>query len=138
MVYNALFLVETRGLSDIIDITGHVSGVISESGLNSGAAIVFVPGSTAGVTSIEYEPGAVSDLKAAIERVAPEGIHYDHDARWGDGNGFSHVRAALLGASFTVPFVDGVLSLGTWQQIVLIDFDNKGRNRKVTVQLIGE
>ncbi len=138
MVYNALFSVETRGLSDVIDITGHVSGVISESGLNSGAAIVFVPGSTAGVTSIEYEPGAVSDLKAAIERVAPEGIGYDHDARWGDGNGFSHVRSALLGASFTVPFIDGVLGLGTWQQIVLIDFDNKSRNRKVTVQLIGE
>ncbi|VAX20100.1 Uncharacterized protein AF0741 (similar to YjbQ) [hydrothermal vent metagenome] len=138
MVYNALFSVETLGFSDIIDITGHVSGAISESGLNSGAALVFVPGSTAGVTSIEYEPGAVSDLKAAIERMAPEGIHYDHDARWGDGNGFSHVRSALLGASFTVPFIDGSLALGTWQQIVLVDFDNKGRNRKVTVQLIGE
>ena len=138
MVYNALFTIKTRGFSDIIDITGHVSGVIAESGLNSGAATVFVPGSTAGVTSIEYEPGAVADLKAAIERMAPESIHYDHDARWGDGNGFSHVRAALLGASFTVPFVDGVLALGTWQQIVLIDFDNKGRSRKVTVQVMGD
>lgn len=138
MVYNALVSIKTRGFSDIIDITGHVSGVIADSGLNSGAATVFVPGSTAGVTSIEYEPGAVSDLKAAIERMAPEGIHYEHDARWGDGNGFSHVRSALLGASFTVPFIDGVLGLGTWQQIVLIDFDNKGRNRKVTIQVIGE
>jgi len=138
MVYNALFSVETRGFSDVIDITDRVSDVIIESGLDCGAATVFVPGSTAGVTSIEYEPGAVSDLKAAIERVAPEGIHYDHDARWGDGNGFSHVRSAFLGASFTVPFNYNALSLGTWQQIVLMDFDNKGRNRKVIVQLIGE
>jgi secondary thiamine-phosphate synthase enzyme len=138
MVYNALFSIKTRGFSDIIDITANVSGAVAESGLYSGAAIVFVPGSTAAVTSIEYESGAVADLKAAIERMAPEGIHYEHDARWGDGNGFSHVRAALLGGSFTVPFVDGVLTLGTWQQIVLIDFDNKGRNRKVTVQVIGE
>lgn len=138
MVYNALFTIRTGGFADIIDITDHVSRIISDSGKNSGSVTVFVPGSTAGITTIEYEPGAVADLKAAIERMAPEGIDYAHDARWGDGNGFAHVRAALLGPSLSVPFQNGALGLGTWQQIVLIDFDNRGRERKVSVQVMGE
>ena len=100
--------------------------------------MVFVPGSTAGITSIEYESGVIQDLADAIERLAPISIHYNHDARWGDGNGYAHVRAALIGASFTVPFRDNQLLLGTWQQIVLIDFDNKPRSRKIILQLIGE
>ncbi len=138
MIYNALFSVNTRGFTDIIDITGHVSEKVADSGMSAGTVTVFISGSTAGVTTIEYESGAVADLKAAIERMAPQGIRYKHDARWGDGNGFSHVRAALLGAFFTVPFQNGALGLGTWQQIVLVDFDNRSRNRKVTVQVIGE
>jgi len=138
MVHSATFDIGTRGFCDIVDITGQVAGVVASSGLKDGIVTVFVPGSTAGITTIEYEPGAVADLAQAIERLAPAGIHYQHDARWGDGNGFSHVRAALLGASLTVPFQNAGLTLGTWQQIVLIDFDNRGRSRAVTAQVIGE
>jgi secondary thiamine-phosphate synthase enzyme len=127
----------TKGLGDTHDITDQVAGSIEESGLETGMATVFVPGSTAGVTTIEYEPGAVADLKAAFERMAPQGIRYAHDDRWGDGNGFSHVRAALLGPSLTVPFVAGKLLLGTWQQIVLVDFDNRPRQRRVVIQVVG-
>lgn len=138
MVFDSSFTVPAKGFSDIIDITDRVAAIVAESGAHDGVAVVFVPGSTAGLTTIEYESGAVADLKAAIERMAPENIHYAHDARWGDGNGFSHVRAALLGPSLAVPFSGGSLTLGTWQQIVLIDFDNRGRNRRVNVQVIGE
>lgn len=127
----------TKGLGDTHDITDQVAGSIEESGLKTGVATVFVPGSTAGVTTIEFEPGAVADLKAAFERMAPQGIRYAHNDRWGDGNGFSHVRAALLGPSVTVPFVDGKLVLGTWQQIVLVDFDNRPRKRRVVIQVMG-
>lgn len=138
MVFNSSFGISTKGFSDIIDVTDRVAAVVAESGARDGVATVFVPGSTAGLTTIEYESGAVADLKAAIERMAPENMRYNHDARWGDGNGFSHVRAALLGPSLSVPFSGGSLTLGTWQQIVLIDFDNRGRNRRVNVQVIGE
>jgi secondary thiamine-phosphate synthase enzyme len=127
----------TKGLGDTHDITAQVAGFIEESGLETGMATVFVPGSTAGVTTIEYEPGAVADLNAAFERLAPQGIRYAHDDRWGDGNGFSHVRAALLGPSLTVPFVTGKLLLGTWQQIILVDFDNRPRQRRVVIQVVG-
>ena len=99
---------------------------------------VFVPGSTAGITTIEYESGAVRDFQEAIERIAPKSIHYHHDQRWGDGNGYSHVRAALLGASLTVPFSSSKLLLGTWQQIILVDFDNRPRTRNILLQIIGE
>ncbi len=132
------FQVDTKGFGDIVDITGEVAREIEVSRVADGIATVFVPGSTAGITSIEYESGAVSDLKKAIERLAPMDLHYDHDARWGDGNGFSHVRAALMGASFTVPIASGQLQLGTWQQIVLCDFDNRPRNREIVVQIMGE
>ena len=132
------FDLNTRGECDVIDITGLVEQKIVESEIESGIACVFIPGSTAGITTIEYESGAVSDFQAAIQRLAPTDIHYGHDARWGDGNGFSHVRAALLGPSLSVPFNSGRLLLGTWQQIVLVDFDNRPRMRNVIVQVVGD
>ena len=130
--------ISTRGHTDIIDITTQVEKVLREAGLKSGNLTVFVSGSTAGITSIEYEPGLLKDLPEAFEKLAPTGVIYHHDAAWGDGNGYAHVRAAMLGASFTVPFNNGKLLLGTWQQIVVIDFDNRPRKRNVVVQMIGE
>jgi secondary thiamine-phosphate synthase enzyme len=127
----------TSGDTDILDITESVSRKVAASGLTEGQVLVFVPGSTAAVTTIEYESGAVADLKDAIERLAPQALPYRHDARWGDGNGHAHVRAALLGPSLTVPLIRGRLVLGTWQQIVLIDFDNEPRERKVLVSVMG-
>jgi len=106
--------------------------------MNSGTVTVFVPGSTAGVTTIEYESGLVADLKDLWERIVPRDIHYDHDRRWGDGNGHSHVRAAILGPSLVVPFADGRLTLGTWQQIIFLDFDNRPRSRQAVLQIMGE
>lgn len=132
------FQIKTKGRTDIHDITDRVQQELSASEIQNGTATLFVPGSTAGVTTVEYESGVLNDLKMAVERLAPEGIHYDHDARWGDGNGFSHVRAALLGASLSVPFNNGRLILGTWQQIVIIDFDNRPRSRNVLIQIVGD
>ncbi len=137
-VHQATFPVSSKGFTDVIDVTGAVQTALSKSGLAYGAVTVFVPGSTAGVTTIEFESGAVEDLKAAVERIAPRDIDYAHNARWGDGNGFSHVRSALLGPSISVPFNNGKLQLGTWQQIVLVDFDNRPRKREVIVQVVGE
>ena len=128
----------TRGHSDIVDITDQVQDILVGSGLKEGQITVFASGSTAAITTIEYEPGLVQDIPEILDRIAPEGAPYHHDATWGDGNGNSHVRAALIGASLTVPFVSGQLLLGTWQQIVLIDCDNRSRKRKVPVQLIGK
>lgn len=128
----------TSGESDLIDITGKVANVLKDAGISSGIVTIFVPGSTAGVTTIEYEEGAVRDFQGAIDRIAPKGIHYHHDARWGDENGYSHIRASLLGPSLTVPFSSSKLLLGTWQQIVLIDFDNRPRTRRVLIQVLGE
>ena len=128
----------TAGFNDIQDITVDVAELVRESGISAGIATVFVAGSTGGVTTIEYEPGLIKDLPEAMEKIAPQGKTYHHDATWGDGNGFSHVRAALVGPSLAVPFVDGALTLGTWQQIVLLDFDNKARRRRVVVQIMGE
>ncbi|KRT66832.1 MAG: hypothetical protein XU11_C0003G0004 [Candidatus Dadabacteria bacterium CSP1-2] len=130
--------IETKGETDLIDITRKVENFVKDSGITSGIVTVFVPGSTAGITTIEYESGAIKDFQRAIERIAPKNIHYDHDARWGDGNGYSHIRAALLGPSITVPFSSSRLLLGTWQQIVLVDFDNRSRKRDVILQIIGE
>ncbi len=127
----------TSGDTDVIDITGQVSRALAGSGIKEGQVLLFVPGSTAALTTIEYESGAVQDLKEAIERLAPRGIPYRHDARWGDGNGYAHVRAALLGPSLAIPLASGRLVLGTWQQIVLIDFDNHPRDRKIVVQISG-
>jgi len=132
------FQIETNGDTDLIDITSEVARGVSESGVSSGTVTVFIPGSTAGVTTIEYEGGAIRDFQEAIERIAPKDIDYYHDARWGDGNGYSHVRAALQGASLTVPFTSSRLLLGTWQQIIVVDFDNRARSREIILQIIGE
>jgi secondary thiamine-phosphate synthase enzyme len=130
--------ISTKGFNDIIDITSQVAGAIHHSGLDSGTVTVFISGSTAGVTTIEYEPGLLNDLPEAFEKIAPMNKRYHHDATWHDGNGFSHVRAAMLGCSLTVPFKDGRMVLGTWQQIVVIDFDNRSRSREVVMQIMGE
>jgi secondary thiamine-phosphate synthase enzyme len=137
-VKSSQFEISTAGFCDIHDITGRIQEKLNQSKLKNGIVTVFVPGSTAGITTIEYESGVVGDLKKAIERLAPKDLHYAHDARWGDGNGFSHVRAALIGPSFSVPFNSAKLQLGTWQQIVLTDFDNRPRNRRILVQIFGE
>jgi secondary thiamine-phosphate synthase enzyme len=130
--------ISTRGNTDIIDITAQVSSLLQKHDFTHGQALVFVSGSTAGITTIEYEPGLLKDIPAAFEKIAPQNARYYHEETWHDGNGHSHVRAALLGCSLTVPFKDGRLLLGTWQQIVLIDFDNRSRRREVVVQLSGE
>jgi len=130
--------IETNGDTDLIDITRDVAMGVNESGVSSGTVTVFISGSTAGVTTIEYEGGAIKDFQEAIERIAPKNIGYHHDARWGDGNGYSHVRAALQGASLTVPFASSRLMLGTWQQIIVVDFDNRPRSREIILQIIGE
>lgn len=124
--------------TDIVDITGLVNQYLAQSRIKRGAVILFVPGSTGAITTIEYESGVIQDLADAIERLAPRDIPYAHDQRWGDGNGYSHVRAALLGPSLHVPVVDGRLSLGTWQQVVLINFDNRARRRRLIIQIMGE
>jgi secondary thiamine-phosphate synthase enzyme len=129
---------QTKGNCDIIDITSRVAAQLAEAGVSNGVATIFVSGSTAGITTIEFEPGLVADFKAMWERLVPRNVHYDHDARWGDGNGYSHVRASLLGASLVIPFHDKKLTLGTWQQIVLVDFDNRPRSRKIVIQIMGE
>ncbi len=128
----------TRGDGEMVDVTSQVGEAVRESGISSGAVVVFVPGATGAVTTIEHEPGLVKDLGDALERIAPEGVEYSHNLRWGDGNGHSHVRASILGPSLTVPFSGREMMLGTWQQIVFIDLDNRPRNRKLVVQIIGE
>ena len=136
-ITNFYLSLKTSGNTDVIDVTTQVLKKVTESGITEGQILLFVPGSTASITTIEYESGVVQDLKEAVERLAPEGIFYRHDARWGDGNGYAHVRAALLGPSLTVPLMDGHLVLGTWQQIVLVDFDNRPRDRKILVHISG-
>jgi secondary thiamine-phosphate synthase enzyme len=127
--------VRAKGFSDVINLTPEIERTLTMSGKKEGSVLVFVPGSTAGVTTIEFESGVVEDLKKAFERIVPQNIHYGHDARWGDGNGFSHVRASLLGPSLAIPFSSGKLLLGTWQQVVLVDFDNRPRDREVVLQV---
>ncbi|MEW6511675.1 MAG: secondary thiamine-phosphate synthase enzyme YjbQ [Bacteroidota bacterium] len=132
------FSLSTKGFSDVIDLTPQVESWLATTAVRDGTLTLFVHGSTAGITTIEHESGAIADLKGAIERMAPQGITYAHDDRWGDGNGFAHVRAALLGPSLSIPLVNGSLALGTWQQIVVVDFDNRPRRREIIAQLIGE
>jgi secondary thiamine-phosphate synthase enzyme len=138
MVITGEISLRTQGDGDILDITAKVQKQITDSVINNGAATVFVTGSTAGITTIEFEPGLVADLQKLWERLAPKNIPYDHDARWSDGNGYAHVRASLLGASLVIPFIDRKLALGTWQQIIMVDFDNRPRQRTVIVQVMGE
>ena len=128
----------TKGFSDTIDITNQVVSILERSGIESGLVTVFCPGSTGAVTAIEYESGVLKDLQKAIEKIVPSNIPYEHDKRWGDGNGFSHVRAALMKPSITIPLIKGRMTLGTWQQIVFIDFDNRKRERNLLVHIIGE
>jgi secondary thiamine-phosphate synthase enzyme len=137
-VHSATITLNTHGFCDVQDVTPRVEQILATCGIRNGIVTVFVPGSTAALTTIEFESGAVDDLKRAIERLAPEHEHYSHDARWDDGNGFAHIRAALLGPSLTVPVTHGGLQLGTWQQLVLVDFDNRPRHREIIVQVIGE
>ena len=138
MVITKEINLQTKGHCDIIDITHQVDQEVAETRINSGIATIFVVGSTAGITTIESESGLLSDFQDMWERVIPKGITYKHDRAWGDGNGHSHVRASLLGASLVVPFNDKRLALGTWQQIVLVDFDNRPRSRQLIVQIMGE
>lgn len=132
------FHVETRGETDIIDITNRVKKIIGESPVVSGTATIFVSGSTAGISTVEYEDGLVQDLEDLYERIAPRNGDYQHNIKWGDGNGFAHVRASITGQSFSLPFCDRRPVLGTWQQIIMIDFDNRPRTREIIVQIIGE
>jgi secondary thiamine-phosphate synthase enzyme len=138
MVITKTIPVETKGDCDIIDITTQVIKEISNSSINNGIATVFVSGSTAGISTIEYEGGVISDFKNMWDRNVPQNVTYQHDRRWGDGNGFSHVRASILGPSLVVPFVNKKMALGTWQQIIVVDFDNRARSREIILQLLGE
>ena len=138
MVVTKTISLQTKGHCDIIDITPQVEQQVAETGINNGTATLFVAGSTAGVTTIEFESGLLSDFQSMWERNIPQNIPYDHDRRWGDGNGHSHVRASLLGASLVIPFNDKRLTLGTWQQIVLVDFDNRPRSRQIILQIMGD
>ena len=128
----------TRGAADCIDITPEAEQIIAESDLTAGIVTLFVPGSTAALTTIEFEPGALKDFQRLFEEISAKDRDYDHNERWGDGNGHSHVRAALLGPSLTIPFADSKLLLGTWQQILFIDFDNRPRDRTIIAQVMGE
>jgi secondary thiamine-phosphate synthase enzyme len=138
MVIGKRINVQTEGLCDLIDITRQVAEQINESGVNNGTVTIFVAGSTAGLSTIEFESGLLSDFREMWQRTVPRDIPYRHDLRWGDGNGFSHVRASLLGASLVVPFINKKLTLGTWQQIILVDFDNRPRSREIVLQIMGE
>lgn len=128
----------TNGNADVYDITDRITSAVSRSGLKDGTATIFCPSSTSALTTIEYESGAVSDLRRLFDEIIPMNREYAHNERWHDGNGHSHIRAALLGPSITIPFVDRQLTLGTWQQVIYIDFDNRSRQRKLIIQLIGE
>jgi secondary thiamine-phosphate synthase enzyme len=138
MIYTGEISLRTQADGEIIDITAKVQKQLMESGITAGIVTIFVEHSTCGITTVEYEPGLIEDLGKLWERIAPKNIPYAHDAHWGDGNGYAHVRASLLGASLTVPFTDKKMVLGTWQQIIMVDFDNRSRSRTVVVQVMGE
>ncbi len=129
---------QTNGNAEMTDLTAKVARALERSGLENGVVVIFVSGATGAVTTIEFEPGLVEDMKDALERIAPQEIEYAHNKRWGDGNGHSHIRASVIGPSLTVPFSEGKLLLGTWQQIVFLDLDNRPRYRRIVVQIMGE
>lgn len=135
-VINENFVINTKGNTDIINITKHVQNCVYKHELKNALVCVSIQGSTSAVTTIEYEEGLIKDLREALERIAPSGKEYHHDEIWHDGNGYAHVRSALVGSSVNVALKDGLLNLGTWQQIILLDFDNKERSRNITVQII--
>lgn len=138
MVITCELSLHTQGNCDVQDITPQVQGAVRDSGLQAGIATVFCPGSTGGLTTIEYESGVVADLRQVLDEIVPLDRDYRHHLRWGDDNGHSHVRAALIGPSLTVPFVEGRLTLGTWQQIVFLDLDTRPRSRRLVLQILGE
>ncbi|MBU0624560.1 MAG: secondary thiamine-phosphate synthase enzyme YjbQ [Candidatus Thermoplasmatota archaeon] len=135
---NGSITLKTSARDEVIDVTEKVREIVSKSKIREGLACVFVAGSTAAVTTIEHEPGLVTDMRDAMDRLYPKSIDYEHHQRWGDGNGHSHIRASSIGPSLTVPIVDGNLVLGTWQQIVFLEFDNKPRTRELAVQIVGD
>ena len=137
-IVNKMIEIDTRGAGDLLNITDQVVDILAASKLKKGSATVFVVGSTAAITTFEYEPGMIKDMRDLCEKLVPSDKHYNHDDTWGDANGFSHLRAALFGPSLAIPFNSGKLSSGTWQQIVLAEFDNRPRRREVIVQIIGE
>ena len=138
MVVNKRIQLRTQGNGHVLDITGEVSQQVRACGLQDGITTLFTPSSTSALTTIEYESGAVHDLQQLFDRIAPPDLDYRHNLRWGDGNGHSHIRHALLGPSLTIPFIEGQMTLGTWQQIIFVDFDNRARSRSVVVQILGE
>lgn len=137
-IINSTITVHTRGSNDFINITKELQSIVTQSRLTTGNLTIFVSGSTAGITTFEYEPGLIKDLQEFYEHIVPSRTHYHHDDTWGDANGFSHIRATLTGPSLTIPFENGELLLGTWQQVVLAEFDNRPRNRELKVQIMGE
>jgi len=137
-IYSDTFILETGGETDIIDITDQIEQILDKSSMSNGTATVFVGGSTAGITTIEFEAGLLQDLREAYERLAPRNGYYAHNERWGDGNGFAHVRASMTRQDMSIPFIRKKLILGTWQQVILVDFDNRPRKREITVQIVGE
>ncbi len=138
MVFTGFIQIDTRGNTDVIDITSECGRILGTSGLKNGVMTVFNPGSTGSVTTIEYDPNLVKDLKCALDTMIPQGNPYDHGKTWGDDNAASHIRATLMGPSISIPFADGALTLGTWQQIAFCDFDTRPRERKIIVQVMGE
>ena len=138
MIVSERIQLRTEGDGHLLDITDQVSRKLRDSGLQEGIITLFTPSSTSGLATIEYESGVVHDLQQLFDRIIPPDIDYRHNLRWGDGNGHAHVRHALLGASLTIPFVQGQMTLGTWQQIVFADFDNRARSRSLVVQIMGE
>lgn len=138
MVITKELHLQTQGYTDVQDITGQIEELVRETDLNTGIVTLFCPGSTGGLTTIEYESGALADLQQVFDEIAPSDRDYRHHQRWGDDNGSAHVRAALIGPSLTVPFVEGRLTLGTWQQIIFLDFDTRPRSRRLVVQVMGE
>jgi secondary thiamine-phosphate synthase enzyme len=138
MVRTSEISFQTSGPGDMIDITARMNQTVIESGITSGTITAFAPGATTGITTIEYEPGLIEDFPALMEKLAPSDVAYEHDNTWHDGNGFSHLRSALIGPDITVPFVAGKMTLGTWQQVIFCEFDNRPRQRTVVLQIIGE
>ncbi len=138
MIYGKSISILTEGFSDIKDITDEIANIIAVSKIDSGIVTVFMQGSTASVSTVEYEPALAADVRDSLEAIVPHTMHSRHSQTWGDDNGFSHIRATLMGPGITVPFTSGRMKLGTWQQIVVIDHDNRPRSRKIFVQVMGE
>jgi len=138
MISTNTISINTKGFTDTIDITYEVTKIVEQSGIENGLVTIYCRGSTGTITTIEFESGVIKDLQRALEKIAPSNVPYEHDKRWGDGNGFSHVRAALMKPSLSIPLIQQKLILGTWQQIVFIDFDNRERHREIFVHIIGE